>query len=164
MIRVTMIILSILSITSCFGQSNTESEQNLEITEENLKQVFSLKHNSFFPGWSALYNTDSTYAKTDTIRLYTNVSNFLLNPKFCYLTSWTFSDSITFDLSETNICQNPDSSTVISDNIDLKIKFNKIDKNLVLTILNEREINDNFIIHSFKHYPQGYMITMIRTL
>jgi len=88
----------------------------------------------------------------------------LLNPKFCYLTSWTFSDSITFDLSETNICQNPDSSTVISDNIDLKIKFSKIDKNLELTILNEREIKDNFIIHSFKHYPQGYMLTMIRTL
>jgi hypothetical protein len=164
MIRVTIIILSILSITSCFGQSNTDSGQSLEITEENLKKVFSLKHLSYFLGWAALYNTDTTYASTDTIRLYTNDAVLGLNPNFCNLTSWTFSDSTTFDLSETNICLDPSLSNVNSDNIDLKIKFGKINKNLVLTILNQSEIKDKFIIHSFKHYTKGYMLTMIRTL
>ena len=170
MTRTIVVILTIFSLTSSFGQTKITPRQDLELTEKNLKRLFSLKPDMCCPAplpeWTACYNTDSTYATTDTVKLYSDMY-YYLTTQCCYVTSWTFSNSTTFGLSETKVCQEPPLSSVSSDNSDLKIKFDKKAENLVMSTYKKGKLKDKFILLFLENFEmksgkQGYKLTMVR--
>ena len=169
--RILITILTLFSLTSGYGQTKPISEQDLELTEKNIKRLFSLIPDICCPAppseWTACYNTDSTYATSDTVILY-NDMYYYLTTHCCYVTNWTFSNSTTFSLSETKVCQEPPPSSISFDNIGLKIRFYKKDENLIMSIYKNGKLKDKFILLSLencemKRGKQGYKLTMLRT-
>jgi hypothetical protein len=168
--RVIIIILTLFSLTSGYGQTKPTSGKDLELTKKNLKRLFSLKPDICCPApppeWTACYNTGSIYATTDTVRLYSYMY-YYLTTHCCYVTSWTFSNSTTFSLSETKVCQEPPLSSISFDNSRLKISFDKKDENLVMSIYKKGKLKDKFILLSLENFEmksgkQGYKLTMLR--
>jgi len=170
--RAIIIILTFFSLTASYGQANITSGQNLELTEKNIKRLFSIKPDICCPApasqWTACYNTDSTYNTADTIQLYSDMY-YYLTTHCCYVTSWTFSNSTTFSLSNTKVCQEPPLSSIGFDNSGLKIKFGKKGENLIMSIYKNGKMMDKFILLSLDNFEmksgkQGYKLTMLRTL
>ncbi len=167
--RTFLAICSIFSLTFSFGQSTTTPGEDLELTEENLKRLFS-ESDACCPEqlsvWTACYHTDVAYATSDTIKLY-NDMYFYLTTSCCYETSWTFTKSNTFNLLETKVCQEPPQSLLNFDNYDLKIKFDKKDDHLILSVYKQKKLKDQFLLLSLEHHEKkngkhGYQLTMVR--
>ena len=169
--RILITILTLFYLTSGYGQTKPTSGQDLELTEKNIKRIFSLKPDMCCPApppeWTACYNSDSTYATSDTIILFSDMY-YYLTTHCCYVTSWTFSNSTTFSLSETKVCQEPPPSSISFDNSGLKIMFDKKDEQLIMSIYKKGKLKDEFILLSLDNFEmksgkQGYKLIMLRT-
>jgi hypothetical protein len=159
-------------LTSTYGQTDTPSLQNLELTKKNIKRIFSLPPDMCCPvpdpEWIACYTADSTYSTADTVQLF-NDSYYYLKAECCYITSWGFTNRTTFTLSKTRICQEPPVSSLNSGNIGLKMKFKKRGETLILSIHKDGNLTDRFILLSLANVEmhsgkQGYTLTILRSL
>ena len=157
-------------MTSGYGQTNPTAGQDLELSEQNIKRLFSFKPDMCCPvpptEWTACYATDSTYATSDTVILYSDMY-YYLTAHCCYVTSWTFSNSTTFSLTETKVCQEPPPTSWCFDNSGLQIKFDKKEEHLIMTVYHKQQVKDKFILLSLDHVnmkngEQGYKLTMRR--
>lgn len=170
MTRIFFILLTLFSVTSGYGQTNPTAGQDLELSEQNIKRLFSLKPDMCCPvpptEWTACYATDSTYATSDTVILYSDMY-YYLTAHCCYVTSWTFSNSTTFSMTETHVCQEPPPTSWSFDNSGLKIKFDKKEERLIMSVYHKQQLKDKFILLSLDHVEmkngeQGYKLTMRR--
>lgn len=168
--KAIIIIVTICSLISGYGQTKPTSEPNLKLTEKNLKYLFSLKPDICCPApqpeWISCNNTENNYATSDTIKLYSN-SYYYLSSNRCYTTSWIFSNSTSFNIVETNVCNEPPISSVNTENCGLKIKFDKSENSLLLSIYKNKILKDKFKIISLnyieiKNDEHTYELTMLR--
>jgi len=152
------------------GQTNTAPAPNLELTGENIKRVFSLKPDMCCPvpppEWTTCYDTDSAYYAADTVRLYSDMYYYQTTNQ-CYITSWNFSNSTTFSISETHVCQEPPESTIRFENCGLKMKFSRNANILTMWLYKGKKLQDKFNIVALDYLElranqYAYRLTMTR--
>lgn len=148
------------TFTISYSQTTT-SEQNLELTETNIKRLIKLNTE-----WTACFISDSAYITADTINLYSDIY-YYLTTECCYETSWKFTNSTTFNMSDTKVCQEPPVSTINFENGELKIRFVKSDNVLTMTIYNNKILKDEFNVVSLDYVELRkdqfvYRLTMVR--
>jgi hypothetical protein len=165
-----LILVATLITTNILGQTIKNSQSNLELTERNLKRLFSIRPNICCPApppeWIACYNNDSAYNKADTIRLFSD-QYYYLTKHCCNITSWNFESKTTFSLIETKVCQEPPVSSIHWNNSALKIKFHNKDNILTMSVYKKRKLKDKFILISLENYEAKnsqpvYQLTMLR--
>jgi hypothetical protein len=83
------------------------------------------------------------------------------------VTSWTFSNSTTFSLTETHVCEEPPPSSWSFGNSGLNIKFKEKEGHLIMSVYHKQQLNDQFMLLSLDHVEmkngeQGYKLTMLR--
>jgi len=168
--RIFFILLTLLSATLGIGQTNPSTGKDLELSAQNIKRLFSLKPDMCCPvpptEWTACYATDSTYATSDTVILYSDMY-YYLTAHCCYVTSWTFSNSTTFSLTETHVCEEPPPTLWSFGNSGLNIKFKEKEGHLIMSVYHKQQLNDQFMLLSLDHVEmkngeQGYKLTMLR--
>jgi hypothetical protein len=92
-------------------------------TKRELKKLFSEKQEYFGETSWETCNDDSSYFKTDTIKLYNAYGTFVKTTECCQSVNWTFHNARSFQLGELAVCQEPPLSSVPFDNPhSLKIK------------------------------------------
>ncbi len=147
-------------MTLGYGQE-MNTDQNLELTETNIKKLFML-----YPEWSYCSVSDSSYFSADTIMLYSDIY-YYLTTKCCYETTWNISKSSTLNLADTKVCQEPPLSIIDFEKRDLEFQFDKSGNFLKLTIHKNNIIKDQFYFVSLDYIELrkdqfAYRLTLIR--
>nr|WP_294944163.1 hypothetical protein [uncultured Mucilaginibacter sp.] len=129
-------IIAILSLhfTSGYGQKpGADIKQLRRLFKESIDQpskgVISVGNSE----WT-ICNQDSSYFKSDTVRIYSNINYFYQISNCCNFVNWTFYNKNAFVLSKSQICKEPSSASVKVDYYRFNIFLNK--KKTYLSISN----------------------------
>lgn len=164
------LLLILFQVTNFFAQDNYSIEQNVTLNIKNIKSIFYTRKNRFGPQskteWTAC-NIDSSYYKSDTVKLYSN-DYFHISAKCCNYIDWTFCNRTTFNLTELFNCVEPPYSDLDPNNYGLKLKLKKNKANkLILSIYDKGKFKDRFILVSLDRIELqkgqlSYRLTMVR--
>ena len=164
--RTILLFLTMIMFLPVFSQT-----QNLSLTKSNIEKLFKTDFN-YVPGikqnpeWTTCFDSYGSYINADTIQLYSDKYHYMTE-KCCCDISWSFKNSTTVTIFETNVCQEPPPTTVSINNENLTIKFKDRDSSLIMTLYKNGKLKDRFVLISLDNFKMrngkmGYKLTMIR--
>lgn len=142
-----IILPAIILVIKCgvvVGQSNKPTIHEVyKIFESSIDQP-SKKAISIGAGEWLICNSDSAFYKKDTLKMYNNINYFYQQSNCCKFIGWTFYKKDAFVQSESQICDEPTSRLVKSDNFQFKLSVKN--KRLLMLISNSGSAIGNFEI------------------
>jgi hypothetical protein len=82
-------------------------------------------------------NQDSSYFKSDTLRLYSNINYFYQKSSCCKLVTWRFYKKNAFTRSDLQVCNEPPTGSVLTKNDYFRLKVISSKNGLSLLIKNQ---------------------------
>jgi hypothetical protein len=133
-----LLILLIFSLT-------TEAVwcQNNVPTKHQMAKVF--KPDEEKTEW-LICNQDSSFFKSDTLRLYSSINYFYQKSDCCKLVEWNFYKANAFTRSSLQVCTEPPIGSVLTENDYFKIKISSNKSGLYLFVVDRKDSSDSFKI------------------
>ncbi len=147
-----LLILTIL-ITgqTAFGQQKQPTKnQLLKIFRSSIQQDSRSKIDIGSNPWY-ICNRDSSFFKSDTIYLFNNINYFYKKNNCCDLVVWTFYKTKSFIQSENQICREPATAKVTTNNDFYSLTLSNRDNLLILKIFQQGKIIDEFFAPEIKN-------------
>lgn len=143
------IIFFLTSTVYCFGQNNN-------VTKSELKNIFKKSIVQKSRKWTTTIsnpwiadNINSTYYKSETIKL-TNFKSNQGKLESCKKVNWTFYQNNKLVIKESQTCKEPSSEKVITDKDWFEIKIGKSEPKLVLELYNANVLVEKFEVVSLE--------------
>ena len=145
----------------CFGQEYNVTKFELNkvfrksIIQESRKSIFTLSN-----PW-VTDNTDSLYYKAEVIKL----TNFKSSPErvnFCNKVNWTFYKNNNFIFKESQTCNEPSSSKVVTEKDWIEIILVKSESKLILELYNVNTLIEKFEVISLDYSELKIDLTLRR--
>ena len=133
-----ILLLSLFSLIATIGWC-----QNNVPTKHQMAKVF--RTDDDHTEW-VICNQDSSFFKSDTLRLYSNINYFYQKSDCCKLIRWDFYKKNAFTFSDLQVCKEPPTGSVLTENDYLKIKLSSDRSGMYLYILNRKGVADFFKI------------------
>lgn len=130
-----------------FAQNNNPTKsQLLKVLKKSIRQDTKDRVSTNSNPW-VVCNKDSSFYKSDTLRLYNNV-NYRYYSKCCNFVDLTFYKKNAFVIVKTQICKEPPTGSVATPNDWFTIRLSNDRKDLILETINQDKIVDRFKVIS----------------
>ena len=130
-----------------FGQNNNPTKsQLLKVLKKSIRQDTKGKVSINSNPW-IICNKDSSFYKSDTLRLYNNI-NYYYYSNCCDFVDLTFYKKNAFVFVKTQICKEPTTSSAATNKSWFTINFIDNKDNLVLETINQGSVVDQFKVIS----------------
>jgi hypothetical protein len=112
-------------------------------TKHQIAKLFNMDEDN--TEWT-ICNQDNSYLKSDTLRLYNNINYFYQKSTCCKLVQWKFYKKYAFTRLDLQICTEPPTGSIITENDYFRIKFSSDKSGLYLFVLNKKSTPEFFQI------------------
>jgi len=130
-----------------FGQNvNPTKSQLLKVIKKSIRQDSRGKVSTNSNPW-VVCNRDSSFYKSDTLRLYNNL-NYYYYSKCCDFVDWTFYKKNAFVIVNTQICKEPPTGSISTKSDWFTIDISKDQNDLILQTINQGKAVDRFKVIS----------------
>ena len=156
--RGILILSAILTGQLCFGQDSTVTAKNiLKLFESSIRQSSKLKIDADSNPW-LIYNSDSSFFKSDTILLIQNNPNQnYARKKCCAFIGWTFYKKNRFVQLDIDYCNEPPTRNVTTKNDFYSIKIAKISTKTIIETYRNDKLIDSFIVLGYKSFDDSFV-------
>ena len=164
----TKYLLFILLIAGHYaiGQNvNPTKSQLFKVLKNSIRQDTKGKVSTISNPW-VVCNKDSSFYKSDTLRLYNNI-NFSHYLNCCDFIDLTFYKRNAFVIAQTQMCKEPTTASVVKSNDCFTIDILKNESDLIFETINQGKVVDRFKVISIdKIIDKGQLndITEVLTL
>lgn len=112
--------------------------QNSVLTKHQMAKIF--VSDDDHKEW-IICNQDSSFFKSDTLRLYSTINYFYQKSNCCKLIKWDFYKKNAFTRSSLQVCTEPPTGSVLTENDYFKIKLPSDKSSLYLVVVNRTHQN-----------------------
>jgi hypothetical protein len=133
-IKILLLLVFSFMANLCWCQNNV-------LSKHQMTKIF--RPDDDHTEWT-ICNQDSSFFKADTLRLYDNINYFYQKSDCCRLVQWDFYRKNAFRRPILQICTEPASGSVLTENDYFKIKFLSDKSGLYLFVLNRKYPPDFF--------------------